>query len=310
MQHRIEQLEQLGRFRTAETHRATLQSFILFRNGKDLTISHLNSDLMLLYEAFLKNRRVCPNTISFYMRILRAVYNQAAEKGLCSQKYPFKHVYTGIDKTVKRALALNHLKVLKALPLENEPQLAFARDLFLFSFYTRGMSFIDMAYLHKKDINNNTLLYRRRKTGQCIYIQWERCMQDIVDRYPTPPESPYLLPIICPPYAFGSTPKDTARPAPQEERSKILQERRCYQKALHSINHQLKILSKRMGLPASLTTYVARHTWANIARNQDIPIPVISEGLGHHSEQTTRIYLTSLDTSIINEANRKIIEIV
>lgn len=292
MQHRIDQLEQLGRFRTAETHRATLQSFILFRNGKDLSISRFNSDLMLLYEAFLKNRRVCPNTISFYMRILRAVYNQAAEKGLCSQKYPFKHVYTGIDKTVKRALTLNHLKALKALPLGNEPRLAFARDLFLFSFYTRGMSFIDMAYLHKKDINNYTLSYRRRKTGQCIYIQWERCMQDIVNRYPTPPESPYLLPILCPPYTSG------------------LQERRCYQKALHSINHQLKILSKRMGLPAPLTTYVARHTWASIARNQDIPIPVISEGLGHHSEQTTRIYLTSLDTSIIDEANRKIIDIV
>lgn len=292
MQHRIDQLEQLGRFRTAETHRATLQSFILFRNGKDLSISRFNSDLMLLYEAFLKNRRVCPNTISFYMRILRAVYNQAAEKGLCSQKYPFKHVYTGIGKTVKRALSLNHLKALKALPLGNEPRLAFARDLFLFSFYTRGMSFIDMAYLHKKDINNYTLSYRRRKTGQCIYIQWERCMQDIVDRYPTPQESPYLLPILCPPYTSG------------------LQERRCYQKALHSINHQLKILSKRMGLPAPLTTYVARHTWASIARNQDIPIPVISEGLGHHSEQTTRIYLTSLDTSIIDEANRKIIDIV
>lgn len=292
MQHRIDQLEQLGRFRTAETHRATLQSFILFRNGKDLSLSRFNSDLMLLYEAFLKNRRVCPNTISFYMRILRAVYNQAAEKGLCSQKYPFRHVYTGVDKTVKRALALNHLKELKALSLGNEPRLAFARDLFLFSFYTRGMSFIDMAYLHKKDINNHTLSYRRRKTGQCIYIQWERCMQDIVNRYPTPPESPYLLPIIYPPYTSG------------------LQERRCYQKALHSINHQLKILSKRMGLPAPLTTYVARHTWANIARNQDIPIPVISEGLGHHSEQTTRIYLTSLDTSIIDEANRKIIEIV
>ena len=292
MQRRIDQLEQLGRFRTAETHRATLQSFILFRNGKDLSLSRFNSDLMLLYEAFLKNRRVCPNTISFYMRILRTIYNQAIEKGLCAQKYPFKHVYTGIDKTVKRALGLNHLKALKALPLENEPRLAFARDLFLFSFYTRGMSFIDMAYLRKKDINNDTLSYRRRKTGQCIYIQWEHCMQDIVNRYPTPPESPYLLPIIYPPYASG------------------LQERRCYQKALHSINHQLKILSKRMGLPAPLTTYVARHTWANIARNQNIPIHVISEGLGHNSEQTTQIYLTSLDTSIINEANRKIIETV
>ena len=292
MQRRIDQLEQLGRFRTAETHRATLQSFILFRNGKDLSLSRFNADLMLLYEAFLKNRRVCPNTISFYMRILRTIYNQAIEKGLCAQKYPFKHVYTGIDKTVKRALGLNHLKALKALPLENEPRLAFARDLFLFSFYTRGMSFIDIAYLRKKDINNNTLSYRRRKTGQCIYIQWERCMQNIVDRYPTPSESPYLLPIIHPPYASD------------------LQERRCYQKALHSINHQLKILSKRMGLPAPLTTYVARHTWANIARNQNIPIHVISEGLGHNSEQTTQIYLTSLDTSIINEANRKIIEIV
>ncbi|MDE5609858.1 MAG: site-specific integrase [Bacteroidales bacterium] len=306
----IAKLKQIGKERTSETYAATLKSFMKFRQGKDLLWGEMDSDIIRMYENYLQNRGLTRNSTSFYMRILRAVYNRAVEKELTEDRRPFKQVYTGIDKTVKRAISLRVIKKIKDLDLTQKPHLEFARDMFLFSFYTRGMSFIDMAYLKKSDLQNGNLAYRRRKTGQRLMIKWEKCMQEIVDRYPTPPESPYLLPIIRPPYAFESTPKDTARLAVQEDRSKILQERRCYQKVLHSINHQLKILSEQMGLPAPLTTYVARHTWANIARNQNIPISVISEGLGHHSEQTTQIYLTSLDISIINEANRKIIEIV
>lgn len=310
MQSLIAKLKQIGKERTSETYAATLKSFMRFRQGKDLLWNEMDSDIIRMYETYLQNRGLTRNSSSFYMRILRAVYNRAVEKGLTEERRPFKQVYTGIDKTVKRAISLKTIKNIKDLDLTQKPHLAFARDMFLFSFYTRGMSFIDMAYLKKNDLQNGNLAYRRRKTGQRLMIRWEKCMQEIVDRYPTSPQSSYLLPIIHPSYAFGSSQKATAHLTVQEDRIRILQERRCYQKTLHSINHQLRILSKQIGLISPLTTYVARHTWASIARNQNIPISVISEGLGHHSEQTTQIYLTSLDTSIINEANRKIIEIV
>ena len=79
------------------------------------------------------------------------------EKGLTAQNYPFRHVYTGVDKTVKRAIPIKDIKALKDMDLSMNPTLDFTRDMFLFSFYTRGMSFVDMAYLKKTDIKNGIL---------------------------------------------------------------------------------------------------------------------------------------------------------
>ena len=145
----IAQLKQLGRVRTSETYTTTLNSFMAFREEQDVPIDGISSDLMLMYEAYLKARGVRMNTISFYMRNLRAVYNRAVEKGLTPQNNPFRHVYTGVDKTVKRAIPIKDIKALKEVDLSMKPSLDFARDMFMFSFYTRGMSFVDMAYLKK-----------------------------------------------------------------------------------------------------------------------------------------------------------------
>ena len=153
MQGVIGQLKRLNRVRTSETYAATLSSFMKFRDGQDILLCEMDSDTMMLYESWLKAKGICPNTVSFYMRILRAVYNRAVEKELVEQKHPFKHVYTGIDKTVKRAVPLKAIKRIKELDLMLKPHLDYARDMFLFSFYTRGMSFIDMAYL--KNISRN-----------------------------------------------------------------------------------------------------------------------------------------------------------
>ena len=117
------------------------------------------------------------------MRNLRAIYNRAVNEGLVVQRNPFKHVYTGIDKTVKRAVPFKIIKMIKELDLSFEPQLELARDIFLFSFYTRGMSFIDMAHLKKSNLQNGILTYSRKKTGQRLTILWEELMQEIVDKY-------------------------------------------------------------------------------------------------------------------------------
>ena len=163
MQSVINQLKRLNRIRTSETYAATLASIMKFRDGQDILLCEIDGDTMTLYEAWLKVNGNCPNTTSFYMRILRAVYNRAVEKELVEQRYPFKHVYTGIDKTVKRAVPLKAVKRIKELDLTLKPHLDYARDMFLFSFYTRGMSFIDMAYLKKSDLKNGILTYRRKR---------------------------------------------------------------------------------------------------------------------------------------------------
>ena len=143
----IARLKRLGKIRTSETYTASLRSFSGFMNDKEVLFDQINADLIAEYEAYLKGRGNSPNTISFYMRILKAVYNRAVGDGLTGQRHPFKSVYTGVEKTLKRAVSLNDLKRIKGLDLSLKPNLDFARDMFLFCFYTRGMSFIDMAYL-------------------------------------------------------------------------------------------------------------------------------------------------------------------
>lgn len=236
----ISNLKTLGKIRTSETYAATLSSFRRFREDKDLPLDDMDSDMMKAYEAYLKRSGVSPNSSSFYMRNLRAVYNRAVEKELTTQRYPFKHVYTGVEKTVKRAVPLKAIKRIKEMDLSMNPTLDFARDMFLFSFYTRGMSFVDMAYLRKKDLNGNILSYRRRKTGQQLFIKWEKCMQEIVEKYDNP-LSQYLLPIIKP---FSE-----------------IDERKQYIYTAHNINRSLKVIGNQLGLSVPLTMYVTRHKW-------------------------------------------------
>ena len=285
MQSIIVQLQQMGKQRTSETYRCTLKSFMEFRDDKDILLEDIDSDLMLMYEVYLRNKGLTKNSTSFYMRILRAVYNRAVEKDLTTNRIPFKHVYTGIDKTIKRAISLKAIKQIKNLDLSLQPSLDFARDMFLFSFYTRGMSFIDMAYLKEKDLSNGILSYRRRKTGQQLFIRWEKRMQEIVDKYATDYYSPYLLPILQYP-----------------------DNRNQYKNVLYRTNKSLKEIAKMIGLSIPLTLYVARHSWASIAKSKNIPISVISEGMGHDSEMTTQIYLASLDNAVVDRANAQILK--
>lgn len=203
---------------------------------------------------------------------------------MTAQNYPFRHVYTGVDKTVKRAIPIKSIKALKEMDLAMNSALDFARDMFLFSFYTRGMSFVDMAYLKKTNLQNGILTYRRRKTGQELSIKWEKCMAEIIAKYPEN-KTDFLLPII----------KDEG------------DERRQYDSALHLVNYRLKELSTMLKLQRPLTMYVARHSWASAAKAKNVPLSVISERMGHDSEATTQIYLASLETSVVDKANKMIL---
>lgn len=281
----IMELTLAGKRRTAETYSTTLNSLARFREGHgDIPLDEMTANMMMAYETWMRDRGICPNSTSYYMRNLRAIYNRAVDQGLAEQQNPFRHVYTGIDKTVKRAVPLKCVRQIRDLKLTR--YMAFARDIFMFSFYTRGMSFIDIAYLKKTDMRNGILSYRRKKTNQLLMIKWEKPMQEIIDRYDTS-GSPYLLPIIKDPSA------DT---------------RRQYRSAEHRVNNNLKKIGACLGLSIPLTTYVARHGWASIAKSKNIPLATISEAMGHDSEETTRIYLASLDTSIVDKANSIILK--
>lgn len=284
----IARLTQEARLGTARNYQRTLNSFSDFLGEADLPFTAFTEALVEEYNAYLMRRGVVRNTISFYMRILRAVYNRAVRQRLAEPGTPFVNVYTGIDRTRKRAVDEQLIARLRNLDLSDSAALALARDLFIFSYCTRGMAFIDMAFLRKCDLAGGEIHYVRRKTGQRMTVRLEACMREIVRRYERRTwDMPYVFPLL--------TAREPARAYAQ------------YQVALNYYNRLLKRLSQRLGLEGGLSSYTSRHSWATAARNHRVPITVISAGMGHTSERTTQIYLSSLESSVIDCANRKIL---
>ena len=191
------ELKKIGKIRTVDTYRNALGSFERFLNDRTgISLEDMDSNLMIAYESWLKGTGVCPNTSSYYMRDLRAIDNRTVRTGFC---YPTKSfqacIYQHNDKTKKRAVSLDVIREHARYYVLTKKSLTFARDIFLFSFYTRGMSFVDMAFLKKKDLQNGILTYRRNKTGQQLFVKWEKLMQELIDKYDTS-DTFYLLPII------------------------------------------------------------------------------------------------------------------
>lgn len=273
---------------TAMTYRNAYQRFKEFRAGVDLTFDQLTSDMIEEYEAWLTNRGLMQNTIRFYLRTLHTLLYKAVDEGLLSDNNKlFSHVRLAYVPTTKRAISVDEIRAIQQLKLPSNSIQTFARDLFMFSFYTRGMSFVDIAYLKKKDLKDGLLSYCRKKTNQQITIAWEHELQEIVNRNSAHTENtPYMLPIIK-----------------NLDETEYVQ----YKRMQVNINRALKRIGTMAGLKRPITMYVARHSWASIARDMDISISIISEGMGHQSCKTTQIYLDTLDTSKINEANRRII---
>ncbi len=288
--------EQIGQCRlrgalgTARNYERTRNSFMSFLgSGSEMTFAGVDVGLVGGYEAWLRQRGVVRNSSSFYMRNLRALYNKAVKEGLAEQTFPFRYVYTGVDRTRKRAVAERMIQELQGLYLGGSKPLELARDLFLFSYCTRGMAFVDVVFLRKDDVRGGVISYVRRKTGQRLSVGLEPCMARIIARYTAVTAgSPYVFPVL------RST--DPAKAYRQ------------YTIALNYHNRNLKTIGSMLGLEVPLSSYIARHTWATAAHSHGVPISIISAGMGHTSERTTQIYLDSMDTSIIDEANRGLLE--
>jgi site-specific recombinase XerD len=280
----IKNLKDNNRRKTAAIYVTATQSFARFRSGQDILIDHIDNDLLLQYETYLKNSGMLKNSASCYLRALRSIYNQAVKRGLCTQKNPFKGTYTGIAKTAKRAVNEEIIIQFKKLDLSRHKELAFARDLFMFSFYMRGMSFVDIANLRKSNVRNGYIVYVRNKTKQIQSVKIEACIQEIISRYEAQTTHDYLLPVCT-------------------------TQNGDYTNKLRTFNKRLRRISVLLGLERPLSSYVTRHSWATVALRKGIPVEVISESMGHENETTTRIYLASLGQSVVDKANMEIIKL-
>lgn len=286
----IKEAKQAGRYSTAGIYNSALNSFFRFTGDKSITFKDLTPGLIKQYEDQLLGKGKRHNTISTYMRMLSSICHQAKE-----QNIPFSHpvddlfefVFTGYEPTIKRAIPPSIIRRLSLLELDGQASLRFSRDLFMLSFFLRGIPFVDLAHLRKSDVKNNTIYYYRQKTRQQLSVHIEPCASQIINRYKNKSaNSPYLLPIIT---------------RTGEEGYKQ------YKSALRLYNQHLHRLSKTLHLNVPLTSYVARHSWATTAKEEGVAISLISESLGHTSEKVTHVYLASFDNNTMSKVNRKVI---
>ena len=278
----VERLREEGSERVAETYDSTMRSFMRYREGKDIRLEEMDGRVAEGYEAWLRRQGLSLNTVAFYMKRLRAIYNRAVDSLGIADRKPFARCLTRNMATAKRALSVADIRRIASAETSDEGE-RLARDLFLFSYYTRGMSFVDIAFLRKGDVRNGVLRYRRRKTGQEMRMAWRPCMQEIVDRHPSK-DGKHLLGILDEGMAGRSL----------RWQCHAVQGR---------VNRWLHLLVERIRLGKPVTMYCARHSWATIAREKHVPMSVISDGMGHRSEKTTRIYLRGIDAEEIDRCN-------
>lgn len=286
IEEQIKQLREKHRFGTANNYEKTMISLESFVRNKKLTFTNFNEQLIADYNTYLISKGLMRNSISFYMRNLRAIYNKAVKQKIVKKKELFSEVYTGIDKTRKRAVDERLISKLYNLKLDNNDVLSLTRDIFIFSYCMRGMSFVDIAYLKKSDISNGVISYCRRKTGQLMNVRIESCIQCIINKYKEN-TSEYIFPIIK-----------------SDDKGEAYKQ---YRSGINIYNRNLGILSDMIGSGCKLSSYTARHSWATAARKHDVPISVISAGMGHSSETTTQIYLKSIEDDVVDRANAEII---
>ena len=299
-----------GKHGTATTYRTTLNVFERFAGARRIRFEQIDEGLMMEFEHYLLSVPLQRNTVTFYLRIFRAVYNKARRNGYAPKgATPFEGVSFRIEETRKLAISAATLRKLVELDYRDKSSLSATRNLFLFSFYARGMSFVDMAYLRRSDIYDGGVRYRRQKTGQLFTVRIVPQLQAIIDHY-LDFCAPWVLPVM-----MDALPDGSYRPMVCE--ADTLQARKEFEVQLYlrykyarsNYWRYLSRISRDLGLKRNLSFNVARHTWASLARDLDIPVAVISRSLGHTSEKTTHIYLSELNPEKIDQANQLVTQL-
>lgn len=270
---------------TAEAYKSTMNSLKKFAGNKKVQFIDINFLFLEDYIQYLEEKGISNNTIAFYMRNFRTIYNRAKKEGFkVVPVNPFTEILIKTDKTLKRSLSKDDIWKVAVVDLSDSSKYDFVRDLFMFSYFTRGMPFVDIVNLKKTDIVNDIIIYRRAKTNQLLQVCITKAIFALIKKYENPGE--YVFPIL-----------DSAKKIPLYKQ---------YRNALGEINKALKVVGKRAGIKTKLTTYVPRHSWANNAKGIGTPVSYISDGLGHSSEQMTMIYLRELSPDELHEINEKV----
>ncbi|NJB35311.1 site-specific integrase [Croceivirga sp. JEA036] len=292
---KVKDLEIAGKAGNARAYRDVKNSFFKFNNDKGIGFKELDTKMLDKYETYLRSKNNTNGGISLKMRTIRALFNSAINKEVVSiEHYPFKTYKISKLKSApeKRALSLDELSLFKELNTEENPHLIDAKNYFLFSFYTRGMNFMDMLKLRWTDVRNDRIVYTRSKTGKRFVIKILEPVQTILDYYRSlPSNTNYVFPLLL------------------KENMTAMQIEYRKDKTLKKFNRDLKEIAKIQGIQTSITSYVARHSYATFLKEKNVSTDKISESMGHANLQVTMNYLKSFSNDDIDNANDKLLEL-
>ena len=282
----MKQLADIRKASTVRNYMTALNALAQYLGRRSLPLDDIDRQLMQDFEQWLQHHGKCRNTSSAYLRSLKALFNRAVDAGLTAERNPFRRVFTGNAHTVKRGLSRSEFKRLLACDMSNDRQRV-AVDVFLFSVTVCGMPFVDVAHLRWSQIKDGRLFYHRRKTGECLSVLLEPEAKEILRRYKGGGANGYVFPLLA-----------------------EADDEKAYRNALSRYNRCLRRWGQKAGLQRHLTSYVARHTWASQANENDIPISVISQGLTHTNLRTTTNYIASLSTFRLDHSNHQLIRLL
>ena len=285
----ISRLISTGKVGNAAAYKDARNAIKKFHSKDSLRFTEINYAYLIKFEEHLRMRGAADTTIRVYMRTLRALFNKAIKEKLCSQEsYPFKEYQISKLKgeTIKKAISKEEMKSIHSFIPDSNTKQELSKHIFLFSFYTQGMNFIDIVKLKWVHVKNDRISYQRSKTGKIFSIKVLPPVKEILNFYrETNSKNPYIFPVLDATY---KTPTDIRNRAKH---------------GLKRLNIHLKFIGEQLKIDKPLTSYVARHSYATILKKSGVSTSVISEGLGHQDERTTQIYLDSFDSETLDRAN-------
>lgn len=281
---KISELEQQNRIGTATFYKSSLAAVQAYTNINNFRFDEITYSFLNSFISHEIKRGVKSNSVAVYLKGLRSIhYTYCKINNLTLPSvYSRIGIQSLIKPTRKRSLSTKNLKLLtQYIPKDKHEQLA--KDLFLFSFYCRGINLMDITKLTPKNIVNDRIEYTRSKTYGVFSIAITNEIKEILYRQST---EKFLFPII----------------------KSDIPLRKAVKNYTKTINRILNRIAKRLEFPHDLTFLYARHTFAQLCRESGVSIELISKALGHSDLQTTEIYLKSFGNNEIDDISRKILD--
>lgn len=297
----IDRLLAEKRVGNAKTFQELRTSLTKFCRSLDFYFIDIDAEWLKRYEQWLRvERHYSDNSIGIRFRSLRVLYNSAITDGLIKKTdYPFDtfKVSRFKEATAKRSLTKEDIRRImdcevRTLTKYPKPFLQLAKDLFLFSYLSCGINLTDILHIRYADIVDGRLVFNRQKTGKLLSFQLQPAVLDILDKYRQPNAHPqdYVFPVL----------RRSVHITAQQQYGRV-------QRTNKRINRYLKLIGEHLHLPITLTTYVARHSFATVLKRSGVSTSIISESLGHSSEKITQIYLDSFENSQIDAAMQNLL---